>query len=132
MKIKALVIEDDRGIVETISLAFQLYWPEAQLISTHLGGEGIELSRSEAPDVVILDLGLPDINGFEVLKQLRLFTTIPIIILTVIADEDDIVKALEDEASDYMIKPFRQMELLARIKAHVTQWRANKIKASFV
>ena len=114
---KVLIIEDDREIVETISLTFRMRWPEASLVSTHLGEKGIELTESEAPDIVILDLGLPDINGFEVLKQIRLFSAVPIIILTVMADEADIVKGLEYGADDYVVKPFRQMELLARVKA---------------
>jgi len=114
---KVLIIEDDPQIVEAISLAFGIRWPEAKLISTHLGDEGVQLVEKEAPDLVILDLGLPDINGFEVLKQIRLFSTIPVIILTVRAEETDVVKGLEWGADDYIVKPFRQIELLARTKA---------------
>ena len=113
---KVLIIEDDQAIVEAISLALQLSWPEAKLVSTHLGERGIDLVEKENPDVVILDLGLPDISGFEVLKQVRLFSTVPILILTVRSDEVDIVKGLEWGADDYVVKPFRQMELLSRIK----------------
>ena len=113
---KVLIIENDQVIVEAISLAFQMRWPEAKLVSTHLGERGIELVESENPDVVILDLGLDDISGFEVLKQVRLFSTVPILILTVRSDEADIVKGLEWGADDYVVKPFRQMELLSRIK----------------
>lgn len=114
---RVLIIEDDQEIVEAISLAFQIRWPEANLISTHLGERGVELVESENPDVVILDLGLPDISGFEVLKQTRLFSDVPIIILTVRSDEADIIKGLEWGADDYMVKPFRQLELLSRIRA---------------
>lgn len=114
---KVLIIENDQGIVEAISLAFQIRWPEAKLISTHLGEKGIELVESENPDVVILDLGLDDISGFEVLKQVRLFSAVPILILTVKVDEADIIKGLEWGADDYVTKPFRQLELLSRIRA---------------
>ena len=114
---KVLVIENDQGIVEAISLAFQIRWPEAKLISTHLGEEGIALVETEKPDVVTLDLGLDDISGFEVLKQIRLFSSVPVLILTVRADEIDVVKGLEWGADDYVVKPFRQFELLSRIKA---------------
>ena len=114
---KVLLIEDDREIIEAISLAFQIRWPEAELVSTRLGEKGVELVESEAPDIVILDLGLPDINGFEVLRQIRLFSHVPTIILTVRSDEADIVKGLEWGADDYITKPFRQMEFLARVKA---------------
>jgi two-component system KDP operon response regulator KdpE len=114
---KVLIIEDDKEIVDAISLAFQIRWPEAKVVSTRLGKKGVELVESEAPDIVILDLGLPDINGFEVLRQIRLFSSVPIIILTVRAEETDIVKGLEWGADDYIVKPFRQLELLARVRA---------------
>ncbi|MBI4283086.1 MAG: response regulator transcription factor [Chloroflexi bacterium] len=114
---KVLLIEDEREIIEAISLAFRIRWPEAKVISTRLGEKGVELVESEAPDIVILDLGLPDISGFEVLHQIRLFSHVPIIILTVRADEADIVKGLEWGADDYITKPFRQLEFLARVKA---------------
>lgn len=114
---KVLMIEDDTEIVETVSLAFQIRWPDAKLASSRLGEQGIELAESESPDIVILDLGLPDISGFDVLKQIRLFSSVPILILTVRSDEADVVKGLEWGADDYLVKPFRQLELLARVKA---------------
>lgn len=118
---KLLIIEDDEEIVEAISLAFQIRWPEAQIISTRYGKKGIEQVESDQPDIVILDLGLPDINGFDVLRKIRQFSKVPIIILTVRAEEADIIKGLEWGADDYIIKPFRQLELLARVKAQT--WR---------
>jgi len=113
---KVLVIEDDEEVIEAISLTFRMRWPDSKLVSTKLGERGIELVESESPDIVILDIGLPDISGFEVLKQIRLFSTVPIVILTVMADEADIVKGLEYGADDYVVKPFRQLELMARAK----------------
>jgi two-component system KDP operon response regulator KdpE len=114
---KVLLIEDDREIVDAISLAFQIRWPEAEVVATRLGEKGVELVESAAPDIVILDLGLPDISGFEVLRQVRLFSSVPTIILTVRSEEADVVKGLEWGADDYIVKPFRQLELLARVKA---------------
>ncbi len=114
---KILLIEDDKEIIDAISLAFQIRWPEAKVVSTRLGEKGVELVESEGPDIVILDLGLPDISGFEVLRQIRLFSHVPTIILTVRQDEADIVKGLEWGADDYITKPFRQLEFLARVKA---------------
>lgn len=114
---KVLLIEDDREIVEAISLAFQIRWPEAKLVSTRLGQKGVELVETESPDLVILDLGLPDISGFEALRQIRLFSQVPTIILTVRSEEADVVKGLEWGADDYITKPFRQLEFLARVKA---------------
>jgi two-component system KDP operon response regulator KdpE len=121
---KILIIEDDQQIVEAITLAFQIRWPEAKLVSTQQGEKGIELVENEKPDIVILDLGLPDINGYDVLKQIRMFSDIPVLILTARTEESDIVKGLEWGADDYMIKPFRQLELLSRIKA-LTRRRSN-------
>jgi len=117
--VKALIIEDDPDIVESVSLAFRILWPESQLVSTHLGKKGIELAESEAHNIIILDLGLPDISGFEVLKQVRFFSSVPIIILTVKTEEADIVKGLEWGADDYIVKPCGQLELLARVKARM-------------
>jgi len=114
---KVLVVEDDKEIVDAISLAFQIRWPEAKVVSTRLGQKGVELVETESPDIVILDLGLPDINGFEVLRQIRRFSNVPTIILTVRSDESDVVKGLEWGADDYITKPFRQLELLARVKS---------------
>ncbi|HXZ94651.1 MAG TPA: PAS domain S-box protein [Dehalococcoidia bacterium] len=116
---KVLIIEDDQQIVDFISLAFQMDWPEAELISTRLGEEGIALVETAAPDIVILDLGLPDIDGFEALKEIRAFSSVPVVILTVRAEENDIIKGLGLGADDYIAKPFRQMELLARLKVQL-------------
>ncbi len=123
---KVLIIEDDREIIEAISLAFQIRWPEAKVVSTHCGANGAELVESETPDIVILDLGLPDVNGFEVLRQIRLFSHVPVVILTVRTDEADIVKGLEWGADDYITKPFRQLELLARVKALIRRQRPSE------
>jgi two-component system, OmpR family, response regulator VicR len=117
--VKVLIVEDDRDIVEAISLAFQIRWPEASVSSTQLGERGVELVEKESPDIVILDLGLPDISGYEVLKQIRLFSSIPVIILTARSEESDIVKGLELGADDYIVKPFKQLELLSRVQVQL-------------
>jgi two-component system KDP operon response regulator KdpE len=116
---KFVIIEDSDDMVETITLVLQVRYPDAEIISTGMGREGIELVRKERPTLVILDLGLPDINGFEVLKGLRSFSDVPVIILTVRKDEEDVVRGLELGASDYVVKPFRQMELLARVNVQI-------------
>lgn len=113
---KILIIEDDLSIIESISLILQVSWPDAELICTQSGKEGIDLVEKDVVDVIILDLGLPDIHGFDVLKRIRAFSDVPIIVLTVNSSETDIVRALEGRADDYIIKPFRPLELLARLK----------------
>lgn len=114
---KVLIVEDSQDILEAVDLAFKIRWPEIKLITTKFGEKGIALVETEQPDAVILDLGLPDISGFEVLKRIRLFSEVPIIILTVRNEEADIVKGLEWGADDYIVKPFRQLELLSRVRA---------------
>ncbi len=117
--VKTLIIEDDPVIVESIYLAFQIHWPEAQLVPTRMGRKGIELARCENPDIIILDLSIPDVSGIYVLEQIRLFSSVPIIILTIKAEEADIFRLLESGADDYIVKPCGQPELLARVKARI-------------
>jgi two-component system KDP operon response regulator KdpE len=112
---KILIIEDVYSIVEAITLVIEQRWPDTKIVSAAQGEKGIDMAKTESLDVIILDLGLPDMSGFEVLKRIRLFSDVPILILTVRSAEYDIVKGLEWGADDYMVKPFRNMELLARI-----------------
>jgi DNA-binding response OmpR family regulator len=114
---KVLIIEDDPGVVEAISLAFELRWPDVAVVSASQGEKGVELAGAESPDIVILDIGLPDISGFEVLRQIRRFSDVPVIIVTVKIEETDKVKGLELGADDYITKPFSHLELLGRVKA---------------
>ena len=114
---KVLIIDDSEDIIESVSLVLRLRWPQLKVIFTDKGEYGIELVEKESPDLVILDIGLPDINGFEVLKSIRYFSSVPIVILTVRGEETDIVRGLELGADEYVVKPFRQLELLSRIKA---------------
>jgi len=114
---KFLLIEDDHEIVETINLLLEMRWEGATLISTISGKKGIELAQTESPDCVILDLGLPDIDGFQVLDQIRGFSDVPLIILTVRGEEMTKVRGLEAGADDYVTKPFSPVELLARLRS---------------
>ncbi|MBM3156502.1 MAG: response regulator [Chloroflexi bacterium] len=116
---KVLIIEDDREIVDSVSLALHKDWPEAEVMSTAMGEEGLDLVEAETPTIVILDLNLPDINGFDVLRQIRSFSSVPVVVLTVREAEEDVARALEWGADDYMTKPFRKKELLARLKAQL-------------
>ncbi|MGB4862273.1 MAG: response regulator transcription factor [Tepidiformaceae bacterium] len=114
---KILLVEDAAPVVESITLAFQLQWSDTELVVSHEGGPAAELVETERPDVVLLDIGLPDTDGFEVLRQIRDFSDVPVIILTAREDVMDKVKGLELGADDYMTKPFDHLELLARIRA---------------
>jgi DNA-binding response OmpR family regulator len=125
-----LIIEDDREVVETILLIFSYHWPEARVLYSFRGEYGIELARTEKLDAIILDLGLPDISGFDVMKKIREFSSVPIIVLTAHTAGDEIIKALTEEATDYVIKPFRHRELLARVQAHIQRQRTGSFSSA--
>lgn len=116
-RLRILIIEDDLEVAESISLCFQMRWPEVGLSVASEGVEGVEMLKSGPSDLIILDLNLPDIDGLEALKQVRSFSKVPIIIVTVRGDEQDQVMGLELGADDYIVKPFRPRDLLARASA---------------
>ncbi len=113
-KIKVLLIEDDKSISSFITTS--LDGNGYKVTSALTGKEGLSLAASFCPDIVLLDLGLPDIDGIEVLKQLRSWSKVPIIILSARVKEQDKVTALDLGADDYITKPFGTSELMARIR----------------
>ena len=114
---KALVITSSNEIVQTISLSIGLRWPEATLFSVSEGSRGTDLVETESPDIVILDLDLPGGSSFEVLHEARLFSDVPIVVLTAADSEMDKVRALEMGADECIGKPFSPLDFLARVKA---------------
>ena len=117
VNMKALIIQDDKKVEDDIFHAFQICLPEVELICTNLGEKGIELGKSVPVDVVIIDMNIPDISGFDILKQIRHYSQVPVIILSFSRDEADIVKSLELGADEYVVKPFRQLEFMAHVRA---------------
>lgn len=110
-----LIVEDEAAIADTLIYALQ-----AEGFATHwatLGGEALTLLERDACDLVILDVGLPDISGFEACKRLRRFSEVPVMFLTARNDEIDRVVGLEIGADDYVVKPFSPREVAARVKA---------------
>jgi two-component system KDP operon response regulator KdpE len=120
-KIMILIIEDESAISNFISAT--LTSNDYQVIKATKGKEGISLVTSHCPDLVLLDLGLPDIDGIEVLKNIREWSAIPIIILSARGHEREKVEALDLGADDYITKPFGTSELLARIRTAVRHSR---------
>lgn len=114
---KVLIIEDDSVIVESLEILFELRSTEDIITSVAEGKKGVEFARTSLPDVIILDLGMPDIDGFEVLRQIRNFSDVPIIILTAWHGEKYKAKGLELGADDFITKPFYPFDLLARVEA---------------
>jgi two-component system, OmpR family, KDP operon response regulator KdpE len=113
---KILMIEDDQETVEVIKMTLENQDPGTTVKSSSKGLEGLETARSERFDVVVLDLGLPDIDGIKVLQELRGFSKIPVLIISARHDPDVITSALNLGAQDYLLKPFPFKTLLSTIK----------------
>lgn len=122
---RVLLVDDEPTLVAT--LRFNLEREGYEVLTAMDGGEAIELAERERPDLVLLDLMLPAMHGFEVCRVLRRRTSIPIIILTARTDEVDRVVGLELGADDYITKPFSMTELLARVRACL---RRSELRAS--
>jgi len=114
---KVLIIEDDRDTIYLVATCLKLRWPQVEVLQAETGQEGIDLAGEAAPDLVILDIGLPDIDGRKVLDRIRGYSDVPIIMLTARDRDLDLAASLEAGADDYVTKPFSSVELLARIQA---------------
>lgn len=114
---KILVVDDAPEVVESVRVGLMVQWREVDLLSAATGQEALEMVERESPDLVLLDIGLPDTDGFKVLEEIRFFSDVPVVMLTARDDTVDKVKGLELGADDYVTKPFNHLELLARIKA---------------
>ena len=119
----AVVVEDDADIRELVSVILNQSGFEVHTAST--GADGVAAIRANNPAIVTLDLGLPDIDGFEVARRVRLFSDAYIVMLTGRADEMDTLLGLESGADDYLTKPFRPRELRARISAMMRRPRVS-------
>jgi two-component system KDP operon response regulator KdpE len=114
---RILVVDDEPDVVESVRLGFTLQWREIDVLGASNGEDALDLVEREHPDIVLLDVGLPGIDGFEVLRQIRAFSDVPVLMLTARDDAMDKVKGLELGADDYVTKPFNHLELMARVKA---------------
>ena len=103
---KVLIIEDDPGTMEVIRVCFEIYKPEVTVLSSTTGRKGMEMIEQEQPDAVILDLGLPDMDGNQIIEQVRLTSDIPMLVSSARAENEAISKALALGANDYIVKPF--------------------------
>lgn len=114
---KTLVVDDAAEVIEAVTVSFTLQWRETEVIGADNGEAALDLVEQEHPNVVLLDIAMPGMNGFEVLREIRAFSDVPIIMLTAKDAVLDKVKGLEFGADDYVTKPFDHLELLARVKA---------------
>jgi DNA-binding response OmpR family regulator len=114
MPLKILTIEDDPGITTFINTLLTFY--EMQVMVANDGATGIELTRNESPDLILLDLMMPGINGWEVCRTIRTFSQIPIIVVSAVTEKEEITAALSAGANAFMEKPVSVEELVAQIK----------------
>jgi len=121
---KVLVVDDEADVIEVVNLCFSLRWPEAHVVSAMNGEEALHLVEKERPDLLLLDIMLPDMDGFQVCQEVRRFSDIPIVMLTARDSEVDKVRGLELGADDYVTKPFSHLELLARVRAVMRRYQA--------
>lgn len=115
MKVRALVVDDEPQIVRALRINLNVRGFE--VVSAATGGEALRVAANFHPDIVILDLGLPDIDGIDVIAGLRGWTDVPILVLSARNDSADTVEALDAGADDFVTKPFGMDELLARLRA---------------
>ena len=120
-----LVVEDDNSIKNLISTTLKAH--DYKYLTAQNGNEAILQDSSYNPDIVLLDLGLPDIDGIEVIKRIRSWSNMPIIVISARSEDTDKIDALDAGADDYLTKPFSVEELLARLR--VTQRRLNMIQS---
>ena len=114
---KFLIVDDAPDVVEAVSLCLELRYPGATIISASEGNTALELFQREEPDLIVLDIGLPNLDGFDVCRQIRANSQVPIIMLTVRDRDVDVARGLAVGADDYITKPFSHIELLARVQA---------------
>ncbi len=124
---KVLVVEDEVNIATIIKVNLQNEGFEVEMAND--GEEGFEKFKTFNPDIVLLDIMMPKMNGFEVCEKIRTLSNVPIIMLTARAEESDKVKGLELGADDYVVKPFGVKELVARVHANI---RRSKIAKSHI
>ena len=122
-----LIVEDEKPFRKFLSASTKTQ--DYRVISADSGREALSMTASHGPDLILLDLGLPDMDGIEVIRRIREFSTIPILVLSARGMEWDKVEALDEGADDYLSKPFGTPELLARIRAGLRRSLLLKLNA---
>ena len=115
IKDKVLIVEDEQSISNFISMILTANGFDTIIVRT--GEEALTMIASHCPDMIVLDLGLPDMDGMEVLKSVRKWSNLPVVVVSARNHEHDKVEALDYGADDYLVKPFGMMEMVSRVKA---------------
>ncbi|MEW5815567.1 MAG: response regulator transcription factor [Spirochaetota bacterium] len=130
MKQRILIVEDEPQLVGILEYLLKDEGFEA--LSAYTGEEALKLIKLEKPDLVIMDIMLPKMDGFELCMRIRRFTTIPVIILTAKKEQEDVIRGLEFGADDYLTKPFNHKELILRIKKILRRTAAYEVSRNIV
>lgn len=112
-----LVVDDAREVVESVQLNFMLLWPDAHIVAASDGQSALAALEEETFDLVLLDIGLPDQDGFSVLERIRATSNVPVVMLTARDGTDEKIRGLQGGADDYVTKPFSPREVVARVRA---------------
>ncbi|MBT3996422.1 MAG: response regulator transcription factor [Chloroflexi bacterium] len=114
---KVFVVEDDQAVRSSIALSFEITWPETVVVEFESGSVVAERVATDAPDLVLLDLGLPDMDGLSVIRQIRKYSQVPIIVLSARTDDSSILAAIRLGADAFLNKPISQIALQAHVEA---------------
>jgi len=121
---KVLVVDDESEIREVVNLCFGLRWPDADVEAAGDAEAGLKLIEQDPPDLVLLDINLPGMDGFEACQEIRRICDVPIVMVSARDNEVDKVRGLEMGADDYITKPFSHLELLARVRAVLRRYQS--------
>jgi CheY-like chemotaxis protein len=118
-KIKALIIEGEDQTRKDLLSAFQTFWPEAEVLFASSGQDGLKSAENGPVDVILLDLILSDMTGYEVLEKIRSFSQTPVVIISSTRNQEDVVKSMVSGANDFVLNPFKPVELISRIRHQI-------------
>jgi DNA-binding response OmpR family regulator len=124
--VKVLLVDDDADLADAVAVALRFHWPDSAVLTARDGDHALELLRTGAPDVVLLDVVMPGRSGFAVLDAIRRVSDVPVLLMTGLTGATDEVRGLELGADDYVTKPFHHLTLLARIKAVLRRARGDE------
>lgn len=120
---KVLVVDDEPDVIEVVNLCFGLRWPDADVVSARSGEDALKAIERDVPELVLLDIVLPGMDGFEVCQEIRRISDVPVVMVSARDSEVDKVRGLEMGADDYITKPFSHLELLARVRAVLRRYQ---------
>lgn len=119
-----LIVESDYEARDNIIEAFKIYLPDCRLVTTDSGKKCLDIVKDQCPDIVMLGLELADMSGFDVIEQIRGCSEVPIMVLSHKRDEPRMAKAFDMGVDGYMVKPFHNLELVARVRSLIRRGKA--------